>query len=279
MFGLAAIISSKSTAFDSDYQALLTYADNNNITKPSTSVQAIQNKMIVDFKANGLWDENRFMYVFSNGGKSDFARINWKNPSQFNLTGAHPTIAIDNYKGINLNGFDGYDTGYNFLTYDNFNNLNRNFLVLGESAGSGSIFGGGGNGGSTNTAPDKTGVTAFTHTYYNYGGIWNSYWPSTTVWDGILLCYTDEDMALSSTNTNRSKISMNGVVVSSHNNTSPSQDTSFMIGAYKDYLNDVTYKTSKDSYLGIFMYGGYTSDSWQAKYQIVEDYKTALNLL
>ncbi len=67
--------------FTTEYQAILNYATTNSYPLPSSSQKVLQNQMIVDLKAAGIWDKLDLFYVFANDGSQSFATLNWKNPS------------------------------------------------------------------------------------------------------------------------------------------------------------------------------------------------------
>jgi len=75
----------EATLFDPDYQAVLSYAATQGYTLPSSSGQTLQNQLIVDMKAGDIWNDLDIFYVMATDGDEDFAKLNWKNPSSFNL--------------------------------------------------------------------------------------------------------------------------------------------------------------------------------------------------
>lgn len=86
---------------DASYQALLTYATGQGYAIPSPEVQALQNTLVVQMKADGTWDAFDVLYVTIGDGDSNFARLNWKAPA------AHPIPAggvYEKFKGIDSNG-------------------------------------------------------------------------------------------------------------------------------------------------------------------------------
>jgi len=67
--------------FTTEYQEILNYATTNSYPLPSSAQQLLQNQMIVDLKAAGIWSALDLFYVFANDGSQSFATLNWKNPS------------------------------------------------------------------------------------------------------------------------------------------------------------------------------------------------------
>jgi hypothetical protein len=52
--------------YDSDYQAVLNYATTQGYTLPSASQQIIQNQLVIDLKAGGIWNKLDVLYIFAN---------------------------------------------------------------------------------------------------------------------------------------------------------------------------------------------------------------------
>ena len=72
--------------FDADYQAILDRADVLSYVKPSPEQQIIQNQLMIDSKSNGIYAEEDIMYVPANDGSFEFGCLNWKDPSNYELT-------------------------------------------------------------------------------------------------------------------------------------------------------------------------------------------------
>jgi hypothetical protein len=89
------------SAYDADYQAILDRSTTLGYTAPSASQQTLQNTLVTDLKAAGVWDKLDVFYVFATDGDSDFATLNWKAPSSFQTTKANsPTFTADSgFKG------------------------------------------------------------------------------------------------------------------------------------------------------------------------------------
>jgi hypothetical protein len=98
--------------FDEDYQAILDYAESQNLQLPSDAQQLIQNSFVVDLKNRGIWDGLDLLYVFATNGDRDFAKINWKNPGTNNATEIDSLTFIAD-AGFAGNGTSSYlDTGW-----------------------------------------------------------------------------------------------------------------------------------------------------------------------
>jgi len=77
------------TVYDADYQAILDYAESQGAgyRAPTDAQKLLQNQLLLDLKAAGIWDDLDILYVPACDGLSDFAAINWKNPGTFQLAG------------------------------------------------------------------------------------------------------------------------------------------------------------------------------------------------
>ena len=105
---------SQGSAFDADYQAVLTYATTQGYTLPSSGQQILQNQLVVDLKAGGIWSKLDTFAVFATDGDSDFALIDWIRLSQYTAVNS-PTFTTD--EGFQGDGTSSYvDTNYNPAT-------------------------------------------------------------------------------------------------------------------------------------------------------------------
>ena len=102
-----------SSGFDADYQALIDEADSNGHALPSSSQQILQNQLVIDLKASGVWSKLDLLYIFANDAGIQFTYYNWIDPSNFKLT---PYYGIDWTKISNDSiyhiGFNALNTGY-----------------------------------------------------------------------------------------------------------------------------------------------------------------------
>ena len=99
---------------DADYQAVLDYAITQGYTAPSAAQQTLQNQLVVDLKAGGIWSKLDTFAVFATDGDSDFALTDWKRLSDFTAVNS-PTFTTN--EGYNSNGTSSYlDTNYNATT-------------------------------------------------------------------------------------------------------------------------------------------------------------------
>ena len=100
--------------FDADYQAVLDYATTQGYTLPSSGQQTLQNQLVVDLKAGGIWSKLDTFAVFATDGDSDFALIDWKRLSDYTAVNS-PTFTAD--EGFQGNGTSSYiDSNYNAST-------------------------------------------------------------------------------------------------------------------------------------------------------------------
>ncbi|QMP85229.1 putative YapH protein [Flavobacterium phage vB_FspP_elemoF_6-3D] len=96
--------------YDSDYQAVLNYATTQGYTLPSASQQIIQNQLVIDLKAGGIWNKLDTFANFATDGSSDFALIDWKRLSLYTAVNS-PTFTIN--QGFKGNGTSSYiDTNF-----------------------------------------------------------------------------------------------------------------------------------------------------------------------
>jgi hypothetical protein len=116
-------------AFDTDYQAVLNYATTQGYTLPSAGQQTLQNQLVVDLKAGGVWSKLDTFAVFATDGNSDFALIDWKRLSQYTAVNS-PTFTTN--EGFTGNGTSSYiDTNFNPSTSGvnyTLNNASRYFF-------------------------------------------------------------------------------------------------------------------------------------------------------
>lgn len=84
-------------AFDEDYQAILDYATGQGYTLPSGAQQILQNQLVLDLKAAGIWSSLDLLYIFATDAGASFARINWISPGTFSAVdgSAGPTFTAD----------------------------------------------------------------------------------------------------------------------------------------------------------------------------------------
>lgn len=132
---------SPSFSFDSDYQAILTYASSQGYTLPSATVQYKQNQLVADLKAASLWNEMDIMYVPVGDGDSNFASINWINPGNFSFTITGPITYTS------MSGFTGsitaarLDTQFDPSLRTRGNNSDASMGAWAAVVGTGTIMG------------------------------------------------------------------------------------------------------------------------------------------
>lgn len=99
---------------DPDYQAVLDYATTQGYTLPSSSQQVLQNQLVVDLKAAGIWSKLDTFAVFATDGSSDFALIDWKRLTDYTAVNSPTFTANEGFEG---NGTSAYiNTNYTFNT-------------------------------------------------------------------------------------------------------------------------------------------------------------------
>ncbi len=100
--------------FDVNYRAVLAYAATQGYTIPSARQQSLQNQLLVNLKAAGVWDKLDTFAVFATDGSSNFALIDWKRLTQYTAVNS-PTFTAN--QGFTGNGTSNYiDTNFNPAT-------------------------------------------------------------------------------------------------------------------------------------------------------------------
>ena len=102
---------SSTPAFDADYQAVLDRSTTLGYTAPSAGQQTLQNSFVTDLKAAGVWSKLDLFYVFATDGDSDYATLNWKAPSSFQLTKTNSPTFTQN-EGFAQSGTAYLETGF-----------------------------------------------------------------------------------------------------------------------------------------------------------------------
>jgi len=95
--------------FSAEYQAILTAGSG--FTRPSASQQILQNQLIIDLKAAGVWEKLDSFMMFRNDGSREFGTINWVNPNNLATTTTYPTFSSAyGFQGNNSNMFLNLNT-------------------------------------------------------------------------------------------------------------------------------------------------------------------------
>ena len=122
----------KSFTPDPDYTALLSYATTQGYSLPSESKQILQDQLVKDLKAGGVWSKLNTFGVFATDGDSDFALIDWKRLTDYTAVNS-PTFNVNNgYEGngtssyINLNFNATTETTIDSLTFGVWSNTGTN---------------------------------------------------------------------------------------------------------------------------------------------------------
>ncbi len=97
-------------SYDATYQAILDYATSQGYTLPSDSQKLLQNQLVVDLKASGIWSKLDTFANFATDGNSNFALIDWKRLTQY--TAVNSPIFTPN-QGFTGGGTRYIDTNYN----------------------------------------------------------------------------------------------------------------------------------------------------------------------
>jgi len=99
------------SSMDADYAAILNYATTQGYTLPSASQQTLQNQLVVDLKAAGVWSKLDTFAVFATDGDSDFALIDWINLSQYTAYNSPTFTSNDGFTGDGVSAY--IDTNFN----------------------------------------------------------------------------------------------------------------------------------------------------------------------
>jgi hypothetical protein len=136
---------SPSGPFTKQYQAILNKAISLGYTLPSFDQQILQDQLIRDLKAHGIWFKLDLFYNFATDAGSAFATINWKNPDLYQAT-LFNSISFSNNQGFTGNGVNTYiDTGFNLVLGTNYTQNNASRYVYGSGDGVQDIFDGNAN--------------------------------------------------------------------------------------------------------------------------------------
>lgn len=146
--GTSAYVSSSNSIFllDADYQAVLTRANALGYQIPSSAQQIVQNQLVLDLKAGGVWSKLDVFYVFATGtgATTAFASLNWKAPASYQATLNNP-LAFATNNGLTASSTGNVSTNFapstNGVEYK-LNDASRFAWV--HTAGTGTIDGVGG---------------------------------------------------------------------------------------------------------------------------------------
>lgn len=115
--------------FTTQYQAILDKAISLGYNLPSPEQQVVQDQLIRDLKAHGIWNKLDLFYNFANNGGSNFATINWKNP-EVNQAILYNSITFTGNQGFTGNGVSMYiGTGFDLSAGTNYTRLNASRYV------------------------------------------------------------------------------------------------------------------------------------------------------
>lgn len=129
--------SQTTSAYETEYQAILDRGTTLGYTLPSVAQRTKQNTLVASLKSSGVWTALDVFWVFATDGDSNFSTINWKAPTLFQCTPVfsptHTTNAgwAGNASTSYLNtGWDASNNGVNYLlntcSYGCYVNSNNN---------------------------------------------------------------------------------------------------------------------------------------------------------
>jgi hypothetical protein len=124
-------------SYSSEYQTVLSRATTLGYTKPSASQRVKQNTLVEALKTAGIWDLLDVFYVFATNGGADFATLNWKSPSNFQISRVNSPSFTSNV-GFNSDGATSY-LSTNWVATVNAVNFTLNSAGLGGYVSSAGI--------------------------------------------------------------------------------------------------------------------------------------------
>lgn len=92
---------------DEDYQNVLDTGLSLGYRLPSCDQRILQNQLVLDLKAAGIWDQLDLLYVFATDGDENYATINWKAPANFKCVRVNSPSQVENV-GVQGNGTTSY---------------------------------------------------------------------------------------------------------------------------------------------------------------------------
>ena len=129
--------------YDTSYQDVLDRATSLGYPIPSSAQQIVQNQLVLDLKAGGVWSELDVFYVFATGtgATNTFASLNWKAPTSYQATLNNP-LAFATNNGLTVSSTGNVSTNFtpstNGVKYT-LNNASRFAWI--HTAGTGPIDG------------------------------------------------------------------------------------------------------------------------------------------
>jgi hypothetical protein len=109
--------SNSGVSFDADYQAILDYATTQGYTLPSASQRILQNQLMIDLKAAGIWSKlGTFVMMANDSTDYRFAFIDWKRLVDYSPISSIDSTYVQN-RGFYGDGISmGIDTNFNLST-------------------------------------------------------------------------------------------------------------------------------------------------------------------
>jgi len=123
------IVGSQIAQFDVSYQAILNYATTQGYTLPSAGQRVLQNQLVIDLKAGGIWTKLDTFSVFATDGNSDFALIDWIRLSQYTAVNSPTFTTNGGFKGNGTSSYINTEFSANIGVNYTLNNASRFFWV------------------------------------------------------------------------------------------------------------------------------------------------------
>ena len=127
-------------AYDASYQAVLDRATALGYSQPTNDQKLVQNQLVLDLKAAGLWTRLDIFYAFANDGSAEFATLNWISPTNHQATLVNSPTFTSNV-GFNSDGVSAYiDLNINLSTQFSKATLTNGSKFVYKSANSGTAW-------------------------------------------------------------------------------------------------------------------------------------------
>ena len=163
------------SSYDADYQAILDYATTQSYTLPSDGQKLLQNQLVIDLKAGGIWSKLDTFANFATDGSSDFALIDWKRLTQYTAVNSPSFTTNQGFKGngtsshIDTN-FNAFNDGVQY-TQDNASRGLYMFLADGTGALDGKAVAGINNMARTSTSFQRINTTSGLNVSFSFDSV------------------------------------------------------------------------------------------------------------
>jgi len=112
-YGLLYTPADNQITYDPDFDAVISEATAQGYTLPSLPQQALMNQIVIDLKADGIWNKLDFFALFENDGSTQFGWINWVDPTGTKAQHVGSPTWVSNEGYTSLDNANYYDTNFN----------------------------------------------------------------------------------------------------------------------------------------------------------------------